>query len=106
MERVADGPYPANGAINSCHCSLPMAGASFSARCGQLSHKDASFLQGDCSRAVGRLCIRASVLVAPTEIVTTETLDKLATALNVDASLLIESDPPLPKVIEIDQAEK
>jgi hypothetical protein len=38
--------------------------------------------------------------------VTTETLDKLATALNVDASLLIESDPPLPKVIEIDQAEK
>ena len=42
----------------------------------------------------------------PTEIVTTETLDKLTTALNVDASLLIESDPPLPKVIEIDQAEK
>ncbi|MEO8974092.1 MAG: helix-turn-helix transcriptional regulator [Ktedonobacteraceae bacterium] len=36
----------------------------------------------------------------PTEIVTTETLDKLAIALNVDASLLIESDPPLPKIIE------
>lgn len=35
----------------------------------------------------------------PTEIVTTDTLDKLAIALNVDASLLIESDPPLPKTI-------
>jgi len=43
------------------------------------------------------------ILRNPTEIVTTETLDKLATALNVDASLLIESDPPLPKTIEIDQ---
>jgi DNA-binding Xre family transcriptional regulator len=29
--------------------------------------------------------------------ITTITLDKLAQALNVDASLLIESDPPLPK---------
>ena len=37
----------------------------------------------------------------PTEIVTTETLDKLAVALNVDASLLIESDPPLPKTVEV-----
>ena len=42
----------------------------------------------------------------PTEIVTTETLDKLAIALNVDASLLIESDPPLPKTIEGDQVEE
>jgi SLOG in TRPM, prokaryote len=42
VERVADGPYPANGAINSCHSSLPIDGYSFSARCGQLSHKDAS----------------------------------------------------------------
>ncbi len=42
----------------------------------------------------------------PTEIVTTETLDKLAIALNVDASLLIESDPPLPKTVEVDQAEE
>jgi transcriptional regulator with XRE-family HTH domain len=33
-------------------------------------------------------------------IITTETLDKLATALNVDVSLLIESDPPLPKTLE------
>lgn len=44
------------------------------------------------------------ILRNPMEIVTTETLDKLATALNVDASLLIESDPPLPKTIEADQA--
>jgi len=41
----------------------------------------------------------------PTEIVTTETLNKLAIALNVDASLLIESDPPLPKTIEVGQVE-
>jgi len=34
-----------------------------------------------------------------TTIITTETLDKLARALHVDASLLIESDPPLPKTI-------
>ncbi|HEU0003191.1 MAG TPA: helix-turn-helix transcriptional regulator [Ktedonobacteraceae bacterium] len=36
----------------------------------------------------------------PTSIVTTETLGRLATALNVDVSLLLESDPPLPKIIE------
>lgn len=36
----------------------------------------------------------------PYRTVTSETLDKLATALNVDASLLIESDPPLPKTLE------
>lgn len=35
-----------------------------------------------------------------TTVVTTETLDKLARALNVDVSLLVESDPPLPKTIE------
>lgn len=35
----------------------------------------------------------------PTNI-TTETLDKLAMALNVDVSLLIESEPPLPKTLE------
>lgn len=35
----------------------------------------------------------------PTNI-TTETLDKLATALNVDVSLLIESEPPLPKALD------
>lgn len=33
------------------------------------------------------------------------TLDKLAVALNVDASLLIESEPPLPKVIDVDGSE-
>lgn len=33
----------------------------------------------------------------PYRIVNTETLAKLAEALQVDASLLIESDPPLPK---------
>lgn len=43
------------------------------------------------------------ILRNPLEIVTTETLDKLATALNVDASLLIESDPPLPKALDTDQ---
>lgn len=43
------------------------------------------------------------ILRNPMEIVTTETLDKLATALNVDASLLIESDPPLPKALDTDQ---
>lgn len=32
--------------------------------------------------------------------VTLDTLDKLSKALNVDASLLIESDPPLPKTLE------
>lgn len=36
----------------------------------------------------------------PTTIVTTITLDRLATALNVDVSLLVESDPPLPKTLE------
>jgi DNA-binding Xre family transcriptional regulator len=36
----------------------------------------------------------------PESIVTTETLYKLAVALNVDASLLIECVPPLPKVLE------
>ena len=33
-------------------------------------------------------------------VITIETLGKLATALNVDVSLLLESDPPLPKTIE------
>jgi len=36
----------------------------------------------------------------PESVVTTETLYKLAVALNVDASLLVECDPPLPKVLE------
>ena len=36
----------------------------------------------------------------PYAIVTTETLDKLARALNVDVSLLVESDPPLPKSLD------
>lgn len=36
----------------------------------------------------------------PYRTVTSDTLDKLATALNVDVSLLIESDPPLPKTLE------
>jgi transcriptional regulator with XRE-family HTH domain len=36
----------------------------------------------------------------PTTIVTTAVLDRIATALSVDASLLLESDPPLPKTIE------
>jgi DNA-binding Xre family transcriptional regulator len=40
----------------------------------------------------------------PTSIVTTETLDKLARVLNVDVSLLIESDPPLPKTLEETEA--
>ncbi|MGB8344719.1 MAG: hypothetical protein WCD86_07535 [Ktedonobacteraceae bacterium] len=30
-------------------------------------------------------------------VVTNETLEKLAMALQVDVSLLVESDPPLPK---------
>ena len=41
-----------------------------------------------------------------TTVITTETLDKLARALHVDVSLLVESDPPLPKVIERGQVEK
>ena len=36
----------------------------------------------------------------PYQIINTETLNKLAEALHVDASLLIESDPPLPKTLE------
>ncbi|HVB72439.1 MAG TPA: helix-turn-helix transcriptional regulator [Ktedonobacteraceae bacterium] len=36
----------------------------------------------------------------PTAVVTTETLDKLARALNVDVSLLVESDPPLPLTLD------
>lgn len=32
--------------------------------------------------------------------ITVQTLDKLSTALEVDISLLIESDPTLPKTIE------
>lgn len=36
----------------------------------------------------------------PTAEINMSTLDKLAIALNVDASLLIESDPPLPRTIE------
>ncbi len=40
------------------------------------------------------------ILQNPGEIITTETLDKLCKALNVDVSLLVESDPPLPKTLE------
>lgn len=36
----------------------------------------------------------------PYTTVTTATLDRLATALHVDASLLIESEPVLPKTLE------
>lgn len=36
----------------------------------------------------------------PYQIINTETLEKLARALQVDASLLIESDPPLPKSLD------
>jgi transcriptional regulator with XRE-family HTH domain len=37
----------------------------------------------------------------PTDtVITVETLGKLARGLGVDASLLIESDPPLPKTLE------
>lgn len=36
----------------------------------------------------------------PTSIVTTAVLDRIAIALNVDISLLVESDPPLPKVLD------
>ena len=32
--------------------------------------------------------------------VTTTILDRIAMALNVDASLLLESDPPLPKAFD------
>jgi transcriptional regulator with XRE-family HTH domain len=38
----------------------------------------------------------------PTTAVTTTILDRIATALNVDVSLLLESDPPLPKAFEGD----
>jgi transcriptional regulator with XRE-family HTH domain len=38
----------------------------------------------------------------PTTAVTTTILDRIATALNVDVSLLLESDPPLPKTFEGD----
>jgi len=31
------------------------------------------------------------------QIISTETLDKIANALQIDASMLLESDPPLPK---------
>jgi DNA-binding Xre family transcriptional regulator len=41
-----------------------------------------------------------------TTVVTTDTLDKLARALHVDVSLLVESDPPLPKAIEVNQVEE
>jgi putative transcriptional regulator len=40
------------------------------------------------------------ILRDPTASITMRTLDRLAQALNVDASLLVESDPPLPKTIE------
>lgn len=33
----------------------------------------------------------------PYQIISTETLDKIARALNIDASSLLENDPPLPK---------
>jgi transcriptional regulator with XRE-family HTH domain len=36
----------------------------------------------------------------PSSPVTTTILDRIAIALNVDVSLLLESDPPLPKTIE------
>jgi DNA-binding Xre family transcriptional regulator len=36
----------------------------------------------------------------PESSVTTETLGRLATILQVDVSLLLESDPPLPKTLE------
>jgi len=40
------------------------------------------------------------IYTTPTAPVTTTILDRLAVALNVDASLLVESDPPLPKTLE------
>lgn len=40
----------------------------------------------------------------PTAEISTVTLDKFATALGVDASLLIESDPPLPKTLETEES--
>ena len=40
-----------------------------------------------------------------TTVITTDTLDKLARALNVDVSLLVESDPPLPKTVDAGHAE-
>jgi transcriptional regulator with XRE-family HTH domain len=40
------------------------------------------------------------ILRNPYASITMQTLDKLAQALDVDASLLIESDPPLSKTIE------
>jgi len=36
----------------------------------------------------------------PHTIITLESLDRLARALNIDASVLIENDPPLPKTLE------
>lgn len=36
--------------------------------------------------------------------ISTFTLDKLATALQVDVSLLVESEPPLPKTLQSEQA--
>ena len=41
-----------------------------------------------------------------TTVITTDTLDKLAKALNVDVSLLVESDPPLPKTVDAGHVEE
>lgn len=41
----------------------------------------------------------------PYHYISTETLDKIAQALNIDASMLLESDPPLPKTIEKEPAQ-
>ncbi len=56
--------------------------------------KEKGFSQGELSRVANidentLKCIYRN----PTAIITTETLDKLAKALGVDASALIESDP-------------
>lgn len=46
----------------------------------------------------------ARIFQNPHQYISTETLDKIAQALNIDASMLLESDPPLPKTIEKEPA--
>lgn len=64
------------------------------AKIKKMSQRQLSLRSGVDIRTVQR------IFRDPTRIVTTETLGKFAKVLNVDVSLLIESDPPLPKTLD------
>lgn len=73
----------------------------------RLKIKEVALLKGIGQNQLARLAdidnkTASRIFQNPYQIVNTETLDRIARALNVDASLLLESEPALPKTIEED----